>query len=347
MISSFVKRQSIGLRAATLVLLAAILVALAIWARPTLFSSKRRVVGLIVKTENNPFFLAMEEGAASSSKLIGFDLMTASGKQDGDFQSQIEAIETMTRAGVLGILIAPSNAKAVAPALQHARDAGILVIALDSPVDPSSAADALFATDNYEAGKLIGIYAKAALRGAPPKVVTLDLFPGQPVGAQRHNGFISGLGYPALGASSNELSTGEEIVCMADSYGDERKGQLAMEKCIQKGTAFNVVYAINEVAAAGAHAALKQAGRDKDVMVVSIDGGCAGVRDTKAGTIAATAQQYPRNMAILGIDAIHQYVTTGKRPESVVNTGVTLITEHPMPGVDSRDSFFGSQACWG
>ena len=63
---------------------------------------------------------------------------------------------------------------------------GVLVIALDSPTDPVSGTDALFATDNYKAGELIGQYAKAALGGKPAKIATLDLFPGHPVGAHHH-----------------------------------------------------------------------------------------------------------------------------------------------------------------
>ena len=66
------------------------------------------------------------------------------------------------------------------------------------------AADALFATDNYKAGVLIGQYTKAAQAGKPAKIVTLDLFPGHPVGAQRHNGFMKGFG---LAANDAKLET--------------------------------------------------------------------------------------------------------------------------------------------
>jgi fructose transport system substrate-binding protein len=99
--------------------------------------------------------------------------------------------------------------------------------------------------------------------GKPAKIATLDLFPGHPVGAQRHNGFMSGFGLKASDAKSNELSKSAEIVCMADSFGDQAKGQTAMENCLQKNPDINVVYTINEPAAAGAYQALKAAGRTR------------------------------------------------------------------------------------
>jgi fructose transport system substrate-binding protein len=222
-----------------------------------------------------------------------------------------------------------------------------MVIALDSPTDPSDATDALFATDNYKAGLLIGQYAKAAMKGKPAKIATLDLFPGHPVGAQRHNGFLKGFGAASLPASSNELATSQEVMCMQDTYGDQAKGQTAMENCLQKAPDINVVYTINEPAAAGAYQALKAAGKEKSVLVVSVDGGCAGVRNVKAGVIAATSQQYPLKMAAMGVDAGVTYAKTGKKASGYTDTGVTLITDKAMPGVTSKDTKFGMDNCWG
>jgi fructose transport system substrate-binding protein len=100
----------------------------------------------------------------------------------------------MVDAGAKGILITPSDSKAIVPAIKKARDQGVLVIALDTPTDPQSAADALFATDNFKAGELIGQYAKKAMAGKTPKIAMLDLAPGITVGILRHNGFLKGFG---------------------------------------------------------------------------------------------------------------------------------------------------------
>ena len=305
------------------------------------------IIGLITKTETNPFFVKMKEGASAAAKAKGAKLLSGAGKADGDNAGQVTAMENMIAAGAKTILITPSDSKAIVPAIKKARAAGVLVIALDSPTDPVDATDALFATDNYQAGVLIGQYAKAALAGKPAKIVTLDLFPGHPVGAQRHNGFLKGFGLAAPDAKSNELGQAPEIVCAADSYGDQAKGQTAMENCLQKSPSVNLVYTINEPAAAGAYNALKRAGKDKGVVIVSVDGGCQGIKDVGAGEIAATSQQYPLKMAAMGVDAGVEYAKTGKKPSGYTDTGVTLIAAKALPGVDSKDVKTGTELCWG
>lgn len=305
------------------------------------------IVGLITKTDTNPFFVKMKEGAQQRAKLKGAKLLTAAGRADGDNAGQVTAIENMVAAGAKAIMITPSDSKAIVPAIKKARAAGVLVIALDSPTEPQDATDALFATDNYKAGLLIGQYAKAAFAGKPAKIAMLDLFPGHPVGIARHNGFLAGYGAPGISAKTVEPAKTADVVCMADSFGDQGKGQTAMENCLQKNPDINLVYTINEPAAAGAYKALKALGKEKNVMIVSVDGGCAGVRDVKAGVIAATSQQYPLNMAGLGVEAGVEYAKNGKKASGYVDTGVTLISDKQQPGVASRDTAFGLNACWG
>jgi len=305
------------------------------------------VIGLITKTETNPFFVKMKEGATAEAKAKGAKLLSGAGKTDGDNAGQVAAMENMIAAGAKTILITPSDAKAIIPAIKKAQEKGVMVIALDSPTDPQSATDALFATDNYQAGVLIGQYAKAAMAGKPVKIATLDLFPGHPVGAQRHNGFLQGFGLKSNDAKNNELARPAEVVCMADSFGDRAKGQTAMENCLQKNPDINLVYTINEPAAAGAFNALQKSGKDKNVMIVSVDGGCDGIKDVAAGKIAATSQQYPLKMAAMGVAAGVDYATSGKKVSGYTDTGVALIAAKPVDGVESKDTKVGTELCWG
>lgn len=304
-------------------------------------------IGLITKTETNPFFVKMREGAEAEARKQGVRLITAAGRRDGDNAGQVTAIENMVAAGARALLITPSDAQAIVPALRKARARGVLVLALDSATDPLDAVDALFATDNYRAGQLIGRYTRAALATRAPRIVMLDLFPGHPVGAQRHNGFLDGIGFKAPAATSTQLGSNPAVLCMADTAGDQARAQTAMENCLQRARDVNVVYTINEPAAAGAWSALKRAGREKGVLVVSVDGGCAGVADVNRGAIAATAQQYPLRMAELGVAAAAQFIRTGQRPKGYTDTGVSLVTRAPLAGIESLDVAAGTRLCWG
>jgi fructose transport system substrate-binding protein len=304
-------------------------------------------VGLITKTETNPFFVKMKEGAGAESQKLGAKLLTGAGAKDGDNEGQVTAMENMINAGAKGILITPSDTKAIVPSILKARKKGVLVIALDTATEPQTAVDALFATNNFNAGLLIGQWAKGAMAGKKVVIATLDLQPGITVGAQRHNGFLQGFGVAKADPNSSDLVTAPQVVCAQDTHGDQAEGQAAMENCLSKNPDINLVYTINEPAAFGAWTALKAAGKDKSVVIVSVDGGCRGVQGVVDGKIAATSQQYPLKMATMGVEAVVKYAASGVKPTGYTDTGVTLITDKAQAGVPSQDSKFGTANCWG
>jgi fructose transport system substrate-binding protein len=307
------------------------------------------LVGLVTKTDTNPFFVKMKEGAQQAASSSGATVQSFAGKQDGDNQSQVDAIENLIAAGATGLLLTPSDSKAIVPSVDKARAAGLLVIALDTQLEPANAADATFATDNYKAGLLIGQWAKAkfAKDGKQAKIALLDLNPNQvSVDVQRDQGFLEGFGVDVkdknrIGDESDPRIVGHDV-----TDGAPEGGRTAMENLLQKDPGINLVYTINEPAAAGAYEALKAAGKEKDVVIVSVDGGCPGVDNVKAGVIGATSQQYPLKMAQLGVEAISKFAKDGSKPQDT-DTGVTLITDQPAEGVESKDSAFGLQNCWG
>ena len=318
-------------------------------------------VTLITKNTSNPFFVAMGEGAKSAGEDEGVSITTAAGKEDGDTAGQIAAIEDAVNRGDDGILITPSGPD-VNPALEKAREAGLYVIALDTPPDPPDTVDITFATDNIEAGKLIGQWTAARLGGEKATIALLDLFTDQVVSVDynRDQGFLQGMGIDTADPEVNgdEAATGSysggdyEIVCNEPTDGAEDGGRTAMETCLNKNPDINVVYTINEPAAVGAHAALEQAGGADGVLVVSVDGGCDGVQQVKDGIIGATSQQYPLKMAELGVKAIAAIAKGGEKPANSAgldfyNTGVALVTDQPAEGVESIDTTEGAELCWG
>jgi fructose transport system substrate-binding protein len=327
-------------------------------------SGEKVGVSLIVKTTANPFFVSMQDGAKKAAEADGVDLKLAAGKADGDEDTQIQAIENAISKGDKGILITP-NGPSVVDALKKAKDAGLFVIALDTPPDPADAADITFATDNFAAGELIGKWTATQLAGKKATIALLDLFDDKVVSVDynRDQGFLTGLGIDTADKKKNgdEAKTGKytggkggeyEIVGSQASQGAEDGGRTGMETLLSKNPNINVVYTINEPAAAGAYEALKSAGKEKDVLIVSVDGGCAGVNNVKSGVIGATAQQYPVKMAELGVKAIVELAKTGKKPANsegldFFNTGVELVTDKPADGVKSITTTEASNICWG
>lgn len=321
-------------------------------------------VTLIVKTTTNPYFVSMEDAAQADAKKANVKLTLAAGKKDGDTDSQIQAIENAISRGDKGILITP-NGSAVNNEIAKARKAGLYVIALDTVPDPADSVDITFATDNFAAGELIGKWTAAKLDGKKATIAMLDLFSDQIVSVDlnRDQGFLKGLGIAVPDKSKNgsEAKSGSYTGGKGGEYtiaghqatqGAEDGGRSAMETLLSKNPDINVVYTINEPAAYGAYQALKAAGKEKDVTIVSIDGGCTGVGYVKDGIIGATAQQYPSKMASLGMEAIAKIARGGEKPKTTdgldfFSTGQKLVTDQAQTGLESLTSADAAGTCWG
>jgi fructose transport system substrate-binding protein len=188
----------------------------------------------------------------------------------------------------------------------------------------------------------------------------IDLFDDRMVSVDycRDNGFLEGMGIdvkdPKIMGDEDKkgkYSGGDyEIVGNVAGKGSESESRSGMERLLSKNKSINVVYTINEPSAFGACAALKAAG--VKALVMSVDGGRAGIEGIKSGCIAATSQQYPLLMADLGVQAIFDIVKTGTKPENspgldFFNTGVKLITDDPQEGVPSESTQYGLDNAWG
>jgi len=309
---------------------------------------------LITKNNTNPFFVKMKQGAEAAATAAGLEFQAYAGEKDGDAAPQITAIENCVAGGAKGILITPSN-DSVGPALKAARAAGILVIALDTPLTDADAQDITFATDNFEAGLLIGKWAAATLgaEAANAKIAMLNINKDNiSVDVQRDTGFLVGFGIEVPDLKVMGSETDARVIGHESSDANPEGGLRAMENLLARDPDINVVFTINEPAAEGAYQALKNAGKEGQAIIVSVDGGCPGVASVKSGVIGATSQQYPLLMASKGIEAIVAFSKDGTKPSvsdglTFFNTGVNLITDKPVDGVPSLDSAEGTELCWG
>ena len=320
-------------------------------------------VSLITKDSTNPFFVALQKGAQADAAKNGVALTIASGKEEGDDAGQIAAIEQAVVRGDKGILITPMST-GVNDAIKKARDAGLYVIALDTPPDPPDTVDITFATDNFKAGELIGKWAAAQMNGQKANIAMLDLFNDKvaSVDYNRDQGFLTGMGIEVADKTKNgdEAPSGNytggkggayTIVCNEPTQGAQDGGKTAMETCLTKTKDINLVYSINEPSGGGAAEALNAAG--VKATIVSVDGGCdPGLKLVKDGTIGATSQQYPVKMAELGVEAIAKFKATGEKPEvtpglDFYDTGVKLVTDKPVEGVESITTAEAEKICWG
>jgi fructose transport system substrate-binding protein len=320
-------------------------------------------IELIVKENINPFWVWMIQGAQARAEELGANLNACWGEMDPDPDTQTACIENAISRGATTILIAPSNA-GVTPAIEAAREAGLMVIALDTKTDPADAVDVTFATDNFQAGLLIGQWAAAKLgdAAADAKIGLIDIVGGEGepvVGVQRNQGFLQGFGIDVKDPNVIGDEDDPRIVGQEAGNGQQENSVRAMELILQADPDVDLLYTINEPTARGAVQALETFGKTTDdVTIVSVDGGCEAMQDIEDGIIDATSQQYPSLMASLGVDWAVRFAKTGAIPKpedspnyteglDIYNTGATLITNDPQEGVESIDTTAGRDICWG
>lgn len=319
---------------------------------------------MILKSQANPYFVSMKVLAEQQASKDNVHLSVAAGTADGDTQTQINAIDTAIARGDKGILIT-SNGDAVNAALRQAKKNGLFVIALDTPLNPASTANITYATDNEQAGRLIGRYTAARLKGKKAVIAMLDLYNDQIVSVdiERDHGFLEGMGIDprsknlnAQESNSGKYTAGQggsyQIACHQPTQGAVDGGRTAMEQCLSANPAINVVYTINEPAGRGAHAALLAARKTKQAFIVTIDGSCQGMGNVKSGVFAADATQYPGKMASLGVSSIAKLARGGPTPDKstgkdFLDTGTNLVAHQPVPGIKSQTPAEGAKACWG
>jgi fructose transport system substrate-binding protein len=297
---------------------------------------KKFLIGIVELQLANPFFGRLKKAAVDTAQKHGLDIMTAEAETAGDSATQIAAIENMINRGAKGITLDPANSTALVPIVKKARDAGIVVVTTNTSLAPMTAADAAYETDNLQAGVLIGQWAKATMGAKPAHIAMLDYDLSNKTSKARHDGFLKGFG----------VAEGDpQIAGSALTMGNAETGQTAMENLLSAHPDINVIYTINEPAAQGAFFAIRKARRD--VLVTSIDGSCSGVRSVADGTIGATVMQFPTRMGEMAVEAVVKAVREGVKPSGFHNTGTVLIADHPVAGVESRDSKWGLENCWG
>ncbi|WP_455331764.1 ribose ABC transporter substrate-binding protein RbsB [Exiguobacterium profundum] len=243
-------------------------------------------IGLSISTLNNPFFVALKEGAEEQANEMDATLTVADAQNDA--AKQVNDVEDMIQKGMDLILINPTDSEAVGAAVQAANDAGIPVITVDRNAETGEVV-AHVASDNVAGGQLAGDY-MVELVGEGQKVVELEGIPGASATRDRGQGF-------------NEAIDGKlEVVAKQSANFDRAEGLTVMENILQDNKDIVAVFAHNDEMSLGAVQALEAAGMS-DVKVIGFDATDDAVKAVEGGTMAATVAQKPVEIGKLGVEA--------------------------------------------
>lgn len=267
-------------------------------------------VGLVVSTQDNPFFVTLKEGAVSKAKDMGHEIVVLDSQNDPS--KELGNVEDLLIKGIDVLLINPTDSDAVASAVKAANRNKVPVITLDRASNGGKVVTHI-ASDNVAGGELAGNYIIEQLNGKSNKVVELEGIPGTTAARDRGQGF-------------NKAANGKlDVVARQAADFDRTKGLNVMENILQAQPEVNAVFAHNDEMALGALKAIEASGKT-DVVIVGFDATEDAVKAVKDGKLSATVAQKPEEIGAKGIEAADKIVKKETLPE-FIPVELELITQ--------------------
>ncbi len=267
-------------------------------------------IGVSVADQSNPFYIEILDGMQSAVK-EGDQLVV----MDAGFDAakQITDIEDMIQQGVSVMMIDPVDSNGIQASLLACKDAGIPIVAYNSPVDDASSVASTVASDNFMAGQLIGEELAKAM-GEKGKVVMLTYNVAQ-VCADRANGFKDSISkYPDI-----EIVEEQEIQPGVDT------ALPVMENMLQSYPDLTGVFALNDPSAIGCAAAVESAGMLDKIKIVGVDGSEDGIKVIKEGKMLASAAQHPVDIGKISVETAYK-ILAGETVEADIKVPVELVS---------------------
>ena len=270
-----------------------------------------RCFGATYMTMNNPFYEIIDDEIRSALEARGDVLITRDPALDVD--KQIDQVQEFIDRGVAAIFINPVDWKAIEPALSKAVEAGIPVVAVDSDVFDKDKVRCTVVSDNYQAGVLCAEYMMSHRKGGSILLLTHTAAKS---GLDRIQGFRDRVaGSPSF-----------QIVDEGDCLGQLELAMPVTERLLKKHPGTDIMMCLNDPAAMGAMAALKDAGMTGKVEVYGVDGSPDGKSMIGEGMMTATAAQFPRRLGREAAEAAFR-ILAGEQVETIIKVPTELITD--------------------
>jgi ABC-type sugar transport system substrate-binding protein len=285
-------------------------------ANPARAAPKPAHVGIVLKGLDNPFFVAMYEGARAEVTRRHVSATFRAATNVDDAKGQTARAASLVRGGkqdcyVLNPILGNNL---IAPFRGSKRP----IVNVDSPIDRVAARrasmriDTYIGTDDAAAGELAAAEMRTVLRGRGE----VALVAGYAVGSTRRLG----------GFSHGIAGTGIKVVATANAGYDRGRAQLAARRILREHPGVDGFFAANDQMALGIADAVQVAGKRGKIEVIGMDAIPAALDAIRAGAMSATVAQYPYVMGRMAIEACIA-ATRGAALPSIVDTPVVLVTK--------------------
>lgn len=285
---------------------------------PSFAADKKPRVAVVVKTLTGDIFqLKMAEAARDRAIELGAEAEIYQAGGHTAVQKMVQIIEDVVVKGVDIIVISPLDAKSVVPAFQMAKEEGVIVICMDQAAEGDDYVTYI-ATDNYAAAGIGAEFAKKILDGKG-KVMIIEGAPGSSTAVARRDGFGDNV------VKGSEI----EVVASQSGYWQNDKAMEATQNVLQANPDVDLIFCSSDVMVGGVVEAVKLAGKEGKIKIISFDGSSFGINLVKDGRITADVGQFPVRIGQMsvekGIDIFNGTIKASDLPK-FIDSGTQLIT---------------------
>lgn len=284
------------------------------------------VVGYSPATLNNAFWLAAKDGVLAAIEEKGIEVKLVDIDANGDQSLMNDRISDLISSGIDALIFAPADSTAATAALEQCKDADVPVINFDTRVDKTDLVKTVIASDNYNAGYVVGADASEKMPDGA-KILVLHS-PRASACVERYDGFVKAL---------DESGKSYDIINVLDGEGDQETSLALASDAIVADPDLSVIFAVNDPSAMGAVNAVQQSSVEvnPDLMIYGVDGNPDAKTMIKDGVLEGTGAQSPETMGYKSMMAAFDYLE-GKElePEVVVDTFLIDINNVDEYGTD-------------
>ena len=278
--------------------------------------TQEKIILLVTKNSQNPFFAEMEKGALSAQKkhMPDVRLISVSGSREDDISGQRNLLEryiTLHSVGgklqLIGILLAPaSSGPELTDLIRKANEKDIPVVLLDTTIAPqalekaSAKVSSLIASNNFFGGGLAAEKLWDAIEETPGTVLLLNGVHGQQTAEERRKGFLS-----KFKELTNQTVEKFPIIERAANW-SRSEAAVAVQALISRKTKIVGIFAANDQMALGAIDTILARDNSEKIgfPIVGFDNIPEAFKAVRDGKMHATIAQQPNKMGKKGIEAI-------------------------------------------
>ncbi len=278
-------------------------------------AGEKGTIVFIPKSTDVSYWLFVKAGVEAAAKELGYKTDYQGVPREIDIAQQVDLVRNIASTKPAGIVMAATDAKALVPAVEDAIKMGVPLVTVDSGVD-SDAPLAYFATDNVAGGAEGARWLCKAI-GGKGKVGDLGILAGSQTGREREQGFAD-----TMAKECPDV----KVVPVQYTGCDPAKALNAATDMLTANPDLVGFYSACGPNGLGIAQAVKAAGKDKQVQIITFDPNPEVIPMFEQGTIQAMIAQDPYQMGYKGAKAIDTVINGGKIEPKVLLIPVKIIT---------------------